>query len=221
MATAYPLAWPVTVQRTKVLQRKRALFFSTKTKYIGSTSYKSQGDKTMAEAVSEVMDQVQRFGGKNLTISTNVRLRNDGYPRSGESQPSDPGAAVYFVLRDVPYCLPCDRWTRVEDNLWAIAKHLDAMRGMERWGVGSVEQQFLGYKALPQTAGAGEDCWMVLGLKWDIVSAHRLDVAISEVVAAHRRLAMQSHPDRGGSQEQMSRINTARDAALAALKAVR
>jgi hypothetical protein len=39
----------------------------------------------------------------------------------------------------------------------------------------------------------------------------RRALRIPEIVEAHRRLAMQHHPDRGGSDSQMARINAARE----------
>ncbi len=102
--------------------------------------------------------------------------------------------------------MPCDMWQSVEENLWAVGKHLEAMRGMLRWGVGSVEQQFAGFKAL--TAGNQED-W------WDILEC--LPTAgIDTINAQYRTRAHTAHPDAGGDHSAMARLNQARDAALAA-----
>ena len=59
------------------------------------------------------------------------------------------------------HVLACDRWDRPEHNLRAIAKHVEAIRGQERWGVGSVAQAFRGYQALPSRA-TGKPWW-----EWD------------------------------------------------------
>src|SRR5262249_31741204 len=83
--------------------------------------------------------------------------RTDSAPYSGARKSYDVGAAVYFSLNKKPYCLPCDRWNRLPDNLAAIAAHLEAMRGMDRWGVGSIEQAFAGYKALPARGETADD----------------------------------------------------------------
>src|SRR5260370_12455992 len=46
------------------------------------------------------------------------------------------------------------RYARVADNLAAIAATLDAMRAIERHGGGSIlERAFIGFAALPATAG--------------------------------------------------------------------
>lgn len=45
------------------------------------------------------------------------------------------------------------------------------------------------------------------------------DASAGDIVAAHRRLILEIHPDRGGGQEAAARANHARDVLLAALKA--
>lgn len=97
----------------------------------------------------------------HVVISSNVALRRDGLPYSNQRRPDDPGVAVYFRLKGKPHVLACDRWLSPEENLWAIAKHIDAMRGQERWGVGTLEQAFTGYMALPAPPDDTQ-WWLVL-----------------------------------------------------------
>ena len=86
-------------------------------------------------------------------ISTNLKLRLDGLPRSDQATPADPGVAVYFELDGKTIVLACDKWNRVADNIYAIAKHVDALRGQDRWGVGTVEA------GLPRLHGAALRRW--------------------------------------------------------------
>ncbi|WP_197535667.1 J domain-containing protein [Sphingobium sp. SYK-6] len=137
-----------------------------------------------------------------VTLSTNLETRLDGNPRSGQPEPQDPGAAVYFRLQGKDTVLACDKWDRVADNIAAIAKHIEALRGMDRWGVGTAAQAFAGYQALP----APEQWWQVLGVP---VSATR-----EQINAAYRSLAMKAHPDQGGSDAAMARLNAAREQGL-------
>lgn len=78
------------------------------------------------------------------------------------------------------------------------------MRGMERWGVGSVEQAFMGYQALPPGADFSQPKW------WEVLG---VDVRASddEVKTAYRKLAQKYHPDGGISpdSEKMAIINAA------------
>jgi hypothetical protein len=155
-------------------------------------------------AIKEVQAEVYRLGGVGLIISSNLPLRRDGVPYANASQPTDRGVAVYFTYKKRPMCFACDRWRKIEDNMWAITKTIDALRGIERWGSGQmVEQAFTGFVALP----APEQPWQVLGL--DTSNPTR-----EQIEEAHRRLAMKHHPDRGGDTNEMARINAARDQLL-------
>ncbi|OWK35489.1 DnaJ-class molecular chaperone with C-terminal Zn finger domain [Fimbriiglobus ruber] len=111
--------------------------------------------------------------------------------------------AVYFTHKGQQMCFCCDRWDSVADNVQAIRKTIEALRGIERWGTGDmVQQAFTGFVALPSNSP-----WDVLGLK---AGANR-----SEVEVAYREKAKSCHPDRpGGSHEQMARLNAARDVLL-------
>jgi hypothetical protein len=180
---AYPLTWPVNRPRTKWREPSR---FRT----------------TLGVAIKEVQAEVERLGGSNLIISSNLPLRRDGMPYANASQPDDRGVAVYFQYKKRPMCFACDRWAKIEENMWAIAKTIDALRGIERWGSGQmVEQAFTGFVALP----APEQPWQTLGLSTSRPTREQID-------EAHRRLAAQHHPDRpGGDTNEMARINAARD----------
>lgn len=179
---AYPLTWPAGRPRTRWAEASRFRI-------------------TLGKAIKEVQNEVGRLGGVSLIISSNLPLRRDGIPYANSSQPEDRGVAVYFTYKKRPMCFACDRWKNVEENMWAIAKTIDALRGIERWGSGQmVEQAFTGFTALP----APESWWQVLGLKGP-------NVPRDEIEQIHRRLAMQHHPDRGGDAEKMARINRARD----------
>jgi hypothetical protein len=127
-----------------------------------------------------------------VVISTNVL----GLDRR---EPEDKGVAVYFTLKGRAQVLACDRWDRVADNLYAIGLHIKSLRAQLRYGVGSLEQALGGYLALP----AKEPWWKVLGV--------RESAGVAEIDAAYYRLAPAAHPDHGGSDEAMARLNTARD----------
>lgn len=77
-------------------------------------------------------------------------MRQDGFPYPKQALPADKGVAIYFTLNSRQMCFACDRWDKVQDNIYAIAMTIEALRGIERWGSGSmVEQAFTGFVALP------------------------------------------------------------------------
>jgi hypothetical protein len=141
---------------------------------------------------------------KSVVISSNLMLRNDGLPRSGQRAPDDPGVAVYWGHGAKARCIAVDQYDRIADNLAAIAATLEAMRAIERHGGAAIlERAFTGFTALP----APEQPWQTLGLP----DSHPTR---DQVEDAYRRLAMKHHPDRGGDANEMARINTARDMLL-------
>lgn len=208
---AFPLSWPPSWPRTAAHNRKAAPFHS-KVRHPSSTTpgsyYNSSRKLSMSDVVPELYGELKLIGvgDYNVVVSTNVELRLDGQPYSNRAAPSDPGAAVYFKLKGKPCVLACDKWNRVEDNLSAIARHIEALRGQERWGVGSVEQAFAGYTALPPAGSSpGTSWWNVLGC------AH--DAPLEMVKDAYRDKARAAHPDNGGSHDAMVALNAAWDQA--------
>lgn len=188
--TASPLYWPPGWERRTI--RSSARFGKT-------NSYRE---------TQNILHELYHLGVHdwNVIVSTNVRLRQDGLPYANQPRPEDPGAAVWFTLRGEERVLACDAWDRVEHNLRAIAKHIEALRGQERWGVGSLEQAFRGFAALPEQAGAGT-VWETLGL--DGPAADR-----KQVEDAFRRRALVCHPDQGGSVDEWHALALARKQAL-------
>lgn len=170
---------------------------------------------TVHRAVEEVVQELGRLGAPswNVIVSTNLAIRNDGLPYSNQRAPDDPGAAVYFRFRDEDESrrkvLACDRYDRVEHNLWAIRKHVEAVRGIERWGVASLERMFAGFEGIPEHAG-GEPWWRVLGMEDRPASR-------AELERAFRRRAQQVHPDHGGTDAQIHAVLEARRQGLVAL----
>lgn len=210
---AYPLAWPPGWKRTAV--RMRAKFSGKAGRYAagenGTSRWEPKRELTIGQATQRVMDELRRFGVQDsrVIISSNLQVRLDGLPRSGQANPADPGVAVYWTKgKEGQRCMAIDRYDRVADNLGAIAATLDAMRAIERHGGAAIlDRAFAGFKSLP----APEQPWQVLGL-----SSHPTRAQITE---AYKRLASENHPDRGGDEQTMMRINAARDALLDSMSA--
>lgn len=221
MIAAHPLAWPEGWKRTPGHQRKSATFGKNERKYNEdrSGSWNEKRDLTVSDGVERVLRALaqMRIDRQDVVVSTNVRTRLDGLPRSGEPKPADPGAAVYWQGRrgEAPRVMAIDRYDEVADNLAAIALTLDAMRAIERHGGAAIlERAFTGFTALPAPGQTTAPSWRMV-----------LDFADDEPVnefainAAYRRMASQHHPDKGGNADMMARINAARDQALQSLRA--
>jgi len=193
----FPLAWPAGWVRTMPGRRTRATF---------STKETLDQRLTVILGVKRLERELDALGAARPTLSTNVELRLDGRPRS-DSEPSDPGVAVYFGFKGKATVFACDRYTRVADNIAAIAAHIDALRRIQRYGVGSIEQALAGYKALPADSAA--DWRSVFGFKAGSSPTRE------QIETTFRTMAQGRHPDHGGSDDAMQHINRAREFAVA------
>lgn len=199
----YPLEWPVGWKRAR--GRRSADFRMTRETI---TAEGQRGKRStsinVATAVERLERQVDLLGAKNPTLSTNVSLSLRGIPR-GDENPSDPGVALYFTFKGKATVLACDSFYRVADNIAAIANHIDALRRIERYGVGTIEQALAGYKSLPADTAA--DWRNVFGLK--------ANATTDDVDREYKRLAREKHPDvTHDDGAAMAHLNRARDYAM-------
>lgn len=202
----FPLAWPMGWRRTPYAKRRAAQFRETVSTHGENGIVKRNRAASMATAVTRLEAQLDKLGATDPTLSTNVRLNMRGIPY-GNEQPSDPGAAVYFRFKGRATVLACDSYHTVAENIAAIAAHVDALRRIDRYGVGTIEQALAGYKALPADSAA--DWRSVFGFAPDTT------VTAEQVQTAFKERAKTAHPDRGGTEEMMMHVNRARDFALA------
>lgn len=184
MTEAYPLQWPVGKARTKYPTRSRF-------------------DTTQNIAQTALWSELSALGAKNVVISTNIKLRQDGLPYASQREPDDKGVAVYFDYKGNKVCFACDRWDRIRDNMQAIRHTINALRGISRWGTGDmVEAAFTGFTALPEPMTTERPWWDVLGFKHG-------DIDLYDAEQNYKELAKTAHPDNGGSCSEMSKLNVA------------
>jgi hypothetical protein len=185
----YPLQWPSDRPRTSN---------RTASRFGGSVARWSIGG-----ARDFLLAELRRLGGKKPVISSNLRLRNDGLLRADQGEPADPGVAVYFEREGQRVAFSCDRWNRVADNLYSIAKTIEALRGIARWGTGDmVRAAFRGFRALPSPVRP----WRVV---FGVAADESVDLA--EIERRYREAAAVNHPDRGGLSSVMGELSAARD----------
>jgi hypothetical protein len=194
MSKAFPLRWPPNWKRTP--KDRRTVNYS----------WKGTPDKYRRA----LLDEIRRLNGREVIVSTNVELRQDGSFYAGAPIPGDPGVAVYFVRGEKKLCFACDKYSRVEWNAHAIGLTIAAMRQIERCGASDMlDRAFTGFAALPQNVGRP---WReVLGITLSLPT-------FAHVEEKFREAARLVHPDVGGSEAKMQELNVARDQARAELK---
>lgn len=189
---SYPLRWPA--DRPRARARKPALFRND-----GRPLSLTVARKRLVDQVAALTPHRAKWRVTDVLLSTNIRFTASGARDQNVSRrdPADPGVAFYFDLDGRPHVLACDRWDTVQDNIAAIAAHIEALRGQERWGVADLRQAFAGHAALPPP----EPWWEVLGVS--------RDASPGEVSRAYRAKATTAHPDAGGNRTAWDRLNGA------------
>jgi hypothetical protein len=192
--TRFPLAWPEGWRRFKENQRKSAQF-----KHYGQRI-------TVAEATTRLMREMDKLGVRDgdAVLSTNLKLRLDGLPRSDQAMPDDPGVAIYWKREgETMRVMAIDRYDRVEYNIAALAATMEAMRAIERHGGAVIlDRAFTGFEALP--APGGSQSWRDV---LEIGADEKLDFLI--LTRQFQLLRSKSHPDKGGSSEWFVRVERA------------
>lgn len=171
MHEAYPLHWP---EGWPVNEKPKHSQFNT----------------SFEKARTGLFAELRRLGASDIVLSTNIPLRKDGMPYARQFADMDCGVAVYFRLNDKLQCFPCDKWKTVGDNIHAIAKTIEAMRGIDRWGSKAMlDAAFSGFQALPEPQADNEFWWLkVLGVE--------AGSTLPECKKAYKAKAFEVHPDR-------------------------
>jgi hypothetical protein len=192
MIEAYPLTWPVGYQRTQ-------------------SRIASPFKQTMEKAQQFLRREVDRMGAGKLIVSSNIPIRKDGmfYTDWMNRKIDDPGVAIYFHYQGKDISMCCDQYLRVWENVYALGKAIESIRGLERWGVSDfMARAFTGFTALPAPIVPEVNIWHILGLPGKPETPR-------EVTEAYRKQALELHPDRpGGEKTKFQALQEAYDAAL-------
>jgi hypothetical protein len=179
----YPLTWPEGWKRTPRSSRSASPFKTTPEK-----------------AYRELMEELERLGARNVIVSSNLKLRQDGAPYANQPRHEDEGVAVYFTRKGKDMALACDKFAKREDNMRAITKTIDAIRGIERWGSSDMmERAFTGFA---QLANDGARKW------WEVLGCDRYQ-PLEDVVRIRNARRSAAHPDKGGDPAEFQAITDA------------
>lgn len=133
----FPLIWPINEPRTR--ERLRAPF-------------KTNRDV----AVRELKKEFASLGAEDPVITSNA---------NGSRTVTDPGVCVYYLMDKETLFIACDKWNTITDNIQAIRKTVEAIRGISRWGSSNVVKSALkGIGQLPPPSADFTPWWIVFGL---------------------------------------------------------
>jgi hypothetical protein len=196
-----PLQWPQGYPKTP--SRKVAMF-SARRDNGGVRSL------NMTEATKRLREELARHGVRDhevdVVISTNMKVGVSGLPRADQGEPGDPGVSVYWEANGKSRNMAIDIYTRVADNIAAVAATLEAMRAIERHGGKAIQDKaFAGFDALPAPDG-----WrQILGLGEDPRGITK------ETIVNHFKARAAEVNDHRGMPTDMGALVKARDEALA------
>ena len=108
------------------------------------TAYPHGFQVSREQAFQNIIEEVRKFDDlRGFKIETAATHQSDS-PQipTQTSDPEDPGVVLYWNRSGEAFAAPGDRWQSLRDNAQAIYHYLKAKRGMERWGVETVDSEF-------------------------------------------------------------------------------
>lgn len=194
---AFPLCWPAGFARTHHPEYAR---------FKSSSGFGATRDNLLRE--------LTRMGARDVILSTNIPVRNDGLPYAKYAEPRDSGVAVYFKQDGKDSVLACDKWKHVQHNVHALCLTVEAMRGLDRWGASEIlARVFTGFAALPAPREAVRT--------WREVFRYQVTYTPTrtELDSDYRFLAKILHPDMAeGSADAFAELQSAYETGKAVVK---
>lgn len=190
MIESYPLQWPVGRARTPSYFRKYG-----------------QLNKMPSGRIRQLLaSELRKMNVTDYVISSNLAIRRDGLPYSGQRAPDDPAVVLYFTRKGVDIAIACDAWNTVDANLRAIGLTIEAIRGMERWGTEEmVDRAFTGFKALPESVIVTP----FTAKAWYEVLEVSQNASVETIKAAYKSMLHKHHPDKGGDVNKFHEVQAA------------
>lgn len=144
-----------------------------------------------------LMRELDKLQAREFVIEAGFRegdIRLDGLPRADARVPSHPGVVVSFDSKHGPLRYGTDAFPAWQANLRAIALGLEALRKVDRYGIGRRGEQYQGWRALP----AGDDPSEVRGAR------------LIEEFGGVKEALKATHPDHGGDPRDFADVQAAR-----------
>lgn len=159
--------------------------------------------------------EVGMLRGRNVTIAVDVtetHLRQDGQLRA-DARPRSSSVIVSFDVKDGRLQFPCDNFTNWQENVDAIARALEALRLVDRYGV-QQGRQYSGFKEIPSATQATlsvEAAAAIIAEASGHMSANGAMLKSIDIARTGIRLAFaKTHPDAGGTAARFQRVQQAK-----------
>ena len=112
---------------------------------------RSRFRSTWTDTLALLDREVEALGATSWVLQMDLReydLRKDGGIKAN-ARPFSPAVRVSFTARPRgPLSFACDRYDEWQDNVRAVAKTLEALRAVDRYGVATTGEQYRGWTAI-------------------------------------------------------------------------
>jgi len=185
------------------------LRFRPLTRWIGDKTPASRRHKPVfsgkyANTLDTLERELRHLRGTSAIVEAAFRtdqIRNDGWPYSA-ANPTEPSLILSFDSKFGPLALPCDYFREWQQNLRAIAMHLEHLRLATLYGVGQGGEQYRGWKSLPAPGGENSlDQFAQRIIDLSKLTGYTTDRLLADYDAfrfIYRTAARHTHPDQAG-----------------------
>jgi hypothetical protein len=118
----YPLSWPLGWRRTR-------------------TPGKSQFKTEPGRSSNYLMAEIRRLGGDERDHQQQRDVSRGRHALCAPASIMDAGVAVYFKRRGKDMVFACDSYWTIHENIHAIAKTIEALRAIERYGASDMMER--------------------------------------------------------------------------------
>lgn len=181
--------------------------------------------KTVGAGYDDLERELRLLEATDIVVESGhskADIRNDGWPKSA-SRPEHPCVRLYFKCKHGRLRYECAVFEDWQANLRAIGLWLQRQRlAIEEWGIGQGGEAYRGFAQLPGGNGTGA----MIGLEWASkedaarfllqvegkgYTPDEVEGVVVDPAGTYREAARKAHPDAGGSDALMSKVNRARD----------
>jgi hypothetical protein len=151
-----PLSWPESIPVTAKMQQRSDNGFSA--------------DMSLTDSINFLKDEIEAAGINHAVLYLDVEQPQ--VERLRKKVGSRTGACLHIKYRDKGYIITCDRWQKMEHNIYAMHLAVRQWLNMQRWGIGWLSMLMAGFEIeagydINDTPSSAEDiaeCLKAFGL---------------------------------------------------------
>ncbi|MEK6746778.1 MAG: hypothetical protein AABY33_07085 [Pseudomonadota bacterium] len=125
-----PLSWPESIPVTAKMQQRSDNGFSA--------------DMSLTDAINFLKEEIEATGINHAVLYLDVEQPQ--VERLRKKIGSRTGACLHLKYRDKGYIITCDRWQKMEHNIYAMHLAVRQWLNMQRWGIGWLSMLMAGFE---------------------------------------------------------------------------